>query len=164
MVTQREPEIVVRHTIVLPQEDRAAVTGVLTSAQYCDGIDTPENKKFVQAYQDKFQQFPGYYSDAGFVKAQVVVSALKTLKGAVSDPKKVAEGLRGVDIQAPRGPVEISTKTYSPVQNVYICQVKEVDGKLRNVPIKTYEKVQPQGPLSYDAWDKHFRHDSASRP
>jgi branched-chain amino acid transport system substrate-binding protein len=149
---------------VLPQEDRAAVTGVLTSAQYCDGIDTPDNQKFVQAYQAKFQQFPGYYSDAGYVKAQVVVSALKSLKGDVSDPKKVADALRGVAIQAPRGPVEISKKTYSPVQNVYICQVKEVDGKLRNVPIKTYEKVQPQGPLNYDAWEKHFRHDSAGRP
>jgi branched-chain amino acid transport system substrate-binding protein len=149
---------------VLPQEDPTAVTGVYTGAQYCDGIDTPENKKFVDAYRAKFNAFPGYYSDAGYVKAQILVQALKSLKGDYSDSKKVAEAMQSVTITAPRGPVEISKKTYSPIQNAYICQVKDVGGKLQNVPVKTYEKVQPEGPLSYDAWEKHFRHDSGARP
>jgi branched-chain amino acid transport system substrate-binding protein len=149
---------------VLPQEDPTAVEGVLTSAQYCDGIDTADNTKFVEAYKAKYGQFPGYYSDAGYVKAQVVVSALKALKGDVSDKAAVSKALKSVDITAPRGPVQISDKTFSPIQNVYICKVQMVDGALRNVPIKTYEKVQPQGPLSFDAWEKHFRHDSAGRP
>jgi branched-chain amino acid transport system substrate-binding protein len=149
---------------VLPQEDPAAVTGVLTGAQYCDGIDTPENKKFVDAYKAKFNALPGYYSDAGYVKAQVVVAAMTTLKGDPSDPVAVAKAMRAVSITAPRGPVKISDQTFSPIQNVYICQVKSVDGALRNVPIKTYENVKPEGPLDYATWEKHFRHDSAARP
>lgn len=149
---------------VLQQEDPSAVLGLTTSAQYGDAVDTPDNQKFVQAQQAKFNEFPGYSSDAGSVKAQAVVSALKSLEGDVPHPKKIAKALRRVDIKAPRGPVQISTKTYSPIQNVYICQVKEVDGTLRNVPIKTYQKVPPQGPLGYDDWLKHFDHDSATRP
>ena len=149
---------------VLPQEDPAAVLGVLTGAQYCDGIDTPENKKFVDAYKAKFNLFPGYYSDAGYVKAQILVSAMKSLKGDPSDKVAVAKALRAATFQAPRGPVKISDKTFSPIQNVYICEVKNVDGALRNVPIKTYENVQPEGPLDYATWEKHFRHDSAARP
>jgi branched-chain amino acid transport system substrate-binding protein len=131
---------------VLPQEDPAAVTGVLTGAQYCDGIDTPENKKFVDAYKAKFNALPGYYSDAGYVKAQVVVAAMTTLKGDPSDPVAVAKAMRAVSITAPRGPVKISDQTFSPIQ------------------IKTYENVKPEGPLDYATWEKHFRHDSAARP
>jgi branched-chain amino acid transport system substrate-binding protein len=149
---------------VLPQLNPAAATGVYTSAQYCDGIDTKENTDFVAAYKKKFNVFPGYYSDAGYVKAQILNQALKSLKGDVSNKDAVAKALKAANITAPRGPVSISNKTFSPIQNVYICQVKEVNGALQNVPVKTYEKVQPEGPLSYDAWEKHFRHDSAGRP
>ena len=149
---------------VLPQEDPAAVTGILTGAQYCDGIDTPENKKFVDAYKAKFNLFPGYYSDAGYVKAQILVAAMKTLKGDASDKEKVAKAMQAVKIEAPRGPVSISEKTHSPIQNVYICEVKSVDGALRNVPIKTYENNQPNGPLDYAKWEARFRHDSKARP
>ena len=149
---------------VLPQLNRDAALGVFTGAQYCDGIDTPENQEFVQAYREKFDLWPGYYSDAGYVKAQILVEALKSLDGDYSDPAAVAEALQSVNIEAPRGPVEISDKTHSPVQNVYICEVQEVDGVLRNVPIKTYENVPPEGPLEYEEWEAHFRHDSAGRP
>ncbi len=149
---------------VLPQLNPAAATGVLTGAQYCDGIDTPENKKFVDAYKSKFNLLPGYYSDAGYVKAQILVEALKALKGDASDKAAVAKALRSVKISAPRGPVTISDKTHSPIQNNYICQVKMVDGALRNVPIKTFQNVLPEGPLDFATWEAHFRHDSKSRP
>ncbi len=149
---------------VLPQLNREAALGVITGAQYCDGIDTPENQEFVQAYKEKFNLYPGYYSDAGYVKAQIMIEALKSLDGDYSDPKAIAKALQSVNIQAPRGPVEISEKTNSPIQNVYMCEVQEVDGDLRNVPIKTYESVPPEGPLEYEEWEAHFRHDSAGRP
>jgi branched-chain amino acid transport system substrate-binding protein len=149
---------------VLPQLNPEAALGVFTGAQYCDGIDTPENQEFVQAYQEKFNLYPGYYSDAGYVKAQILVEALKSLDGDYSDPEAVAKALQSVNIEAPRGPVEISEETHSPVQNVYICEVQEVEGALRNVPIKTFESVPPEGPLEFEEWEAHFRHDSAGRP
>lgn len=149
---------------VLPQLDRAAALGVFTGAQYCDGIDTPENTEFVEAYREKFDLLPGYYSDAGYVKAQIIIEAMKTLDGDASDKEAVAKAMQAVEITAPRGPVKISEKTKSPVQNVYICEVREVDGELRNVPIETFEEVLPEGPLEYEAWEEHFRHDSKGRP
>lgn len=149
---------------VLPQLNREAVLGVYTGAQYCDGIETPENQEFVTAYKEAFDLYPGYYSDAGYVKAQILTDALKSLDGDYSDPEAVAKALQSVNIEAPRGPVKISEKTHSPIQNVYICQVQEIDGELRNVPIKTYENVPPEGPLPYDVWEAHFRSDSAGRP
>jgi branched-chain amino acid transport system substrate-binding protein len=150
---------------VLPNEDPAAVQGdVYTGAQYCDGIDTPVNNTFVKDYQAAYHQFPGYYSDAGYVKAQILVSALRTVKGDTSDSAKLTQAMRQARVRAPRGPISISPKTYSPIQNSYICQVKKVGGKLREIPIKTYTNVQPQGPLDYNTWLSRFKHDSAGRP
>lgn len=150
---------------VLPSEDPAAVQGdVYTGAQYCDGITTPENTKFVNDYKAAYHQEPGYYSDAGYVKAQILVSALKSLNGNTSDPAAVTKAMRAANLNAPRGPVKISPTTFSPIQNSYICQVKPVDGVLRNVPIQTFTDVQPQGPLDFNAWQARFQHDSASRP
>jgi len=149
---------------VLPQMAPQDALGVLTGAQYCDGIDTPENTEFVTAYQAEYGALPGYYSDAGYVKAQIVLEAMESLDGDTSDAAAVADALKAASIEAPRGPVEISEQTLSPVQNVYICEVQEVEGELRNVPIHTYEAVPPEGPLEYDAWEEHFRRDSKGRP
>jgi branched-chain amino acid transport system substrate-binding protein len=150
---------------VLPSEDPAAVQGnVYTGAQYCDGITTPENTKFVSAYEAAYHQEPGYYSDAGYVRAQILVSALKSLNGDTSNPEAVSKAMRAASLDAPRGPIKISPRTFSPIQNNYICQVKNVNGVLRNVPIKTDTDVQPEGPLDYNTWQTRFEHDSASRP
>lgn len=149
---------------VLPSESEQAITGIYTDAQYCDGISSKANQKFVTEYKAKYHTYPGYYSDAGYVKAQILVSALKAVHGDASDHKALAKAMRAVQIQAPRGPVEISTATWSPIQSNYICQVKKVDGELRNVPIKTYPRMQPWGPLTKQAWLAHYKHDSSGRP
>jgi branched-chain amino acid transport system substrate-binding protein len=150
---------------VLPNESPTAVQGdVYTGAQYCDGIDTPENNKFVAAYRAAYNSVPGYYSEAGYVRAQILVAALKSLKGDTSDPTAVAKAMRSVNVTAPRGPLKISDKTFSPIQNSYICTVQKVEGVLRNVPLKTYTNVPPEGPLDYDTWLARFKHDGGARP
>jgi hypothetical protein len=67
-------------------------------------------------------------------------------------------------VTAPRGPLKISDKTFSPIQNSYICTVQKVEGVLRNVPLKTYTNVPPEGPLDYDTWLARFKHDGGARP
>lgn len=150
---------------VLPNEDPKAVVGnVYTGAQYCDGITTTANQKFVEAYKAAYNAYPGYYSEAGYVKAQILAAAIKSLQGKTADSKALIAAMRATNITAPRGPLKIDNKTFSPIQNNYICEVKMVNGALRNVPIKTYTNVQPQGPLTFQEWETHFQHDSAARP
>ncbi|GAA1791558.1 ABC transporter substrate-binding protein [Planosporangium flavigriseum] len=150
---------------ILPTMDPAATEGVYAGAQYCDGIDTPENKKFVETYHAANKRYPGYYAEAAYVRAQVLVSALKARNGDASDHKAMAKAMKQVTINAPRGPVSISDKSFSPIQNIYICQVKMVNGELRSIPIKTYEKVPPQGNvLDYATWEKNFKRYTQARP
>lgn len=149
----------------LPSEDPESIIGVRTDAQYCDGIDTPENKKFTEEYKSQYGTYPGYYSDAGYAKARLLIESLKKLNGVTSDKKAVVRAMRTTPIQAARGPVKLSgPPAYSPIQNIYICQVQNVNGTLRNVPIKTYTNVAPWGPLSEQAWIDEMKHDSAGPP
>jgi len=149
----------------LPAEAPEAALGLFTNAQYCDGIDTPQNTKFASEYHSAYNTYPGYYSDAGYTKARLLVTALKKLNGVTKNKKAVASAMRSTPIVASRGTVRLSgAPAFSPIQNIYICEVKQVAGALRNVPIKTYTAVKPWGALSQSAWEANFRKDSAGRP
>lgn len=149
----------------LPSEDPNAIAGVHTDAQYCDGIPSSENKKFTEEYKAQYGTYPSYYSDAGYTKARLLVDALKKLNGNTSDKKAVVRAMRTTPIVAARGPVKLSgPPAYSPIQNIYICQVQGVNGVLRNVPIKTYTNVPPWGPLTQSEWVAEVKHDSAAEP
>jgi branched-chain amino acid transport system substrate-binding protein len=128
--------------------------GVITALQYADAIDTPENKAFVDAYKAATGTYPSYYAESGNSTAKQVVEALKKLNGDTSDKAKVLEALKSTPIQAARGPVSVQTSTNSPIQTIYIRKVEMVGGHLRNVPIQTFQKVQPWGPLPQDQWQK----------
>jgi branched-chain amino acid transport system substrate-binding protein len=147
------------------RSDPASVLGLHTDAQYCDGINTPENQKFADEYHSKFGDYPSYYADTGYAKARLLVSALKKVKGDASDHKALANALKSTPIVAARGPVKLTgPPAFSPIQNIYICEVKTVNGQLRNVPIKTYANVPPWGFLSEATWEQQFRKDSVGRP
>ena len=139
--------------------------GVHTGAQYCDGITTPENQKFANEYKAQYGLYPGYYSDAGYAKARLLISAIQKLKGVVSDHKALIKAMKNVTIVAARGPVKLSgPPAYAPIQNIYICEVKQVNGELRNVPIKTYTNVAPWGAFPKAKWEEGFKKYSAARP
>lgn len=149
----------------LPSEDPAAVLGLHTGAQYCDGIPTPENQKFANEYKAQYGVYPGYYSDAGYTKARLLLSALQKVNGVTSDHKALMKAMKSTAIVAPRGPVKLSGgPAFAPIQNIYICEVKQVNGELRNVPIKTYANVQPWGALTESQWEEGFKKYSAARP
>jgi branched-chain amino acid transport system substrate-binding protein len=148
----------------LPAEDPAAVLGVRIAAQYCDGISTPENTKFANDYHATYGVWPGYYSDAGYTKYRLLLSALQKLKGDVSSRKNLVSALKSTPIQAPRGPVSLNSATWSPNENIYICEVQRVGADLRNVPIKTYRNVPPWGPFSQSEWLSVFTRNANARP
>ena len=149
---------------VLPGEASSAVMGDEMSAQYCDGINNPVNNKFTSLFSATYHTRPGYYAEAAYVHAELAVAALKGLHGDATNATAVAHALKTTPISAPRGPVTLSPRVDGPVQNDYICKVETVHGTLEDVPIKTYNSVQPWGTLPYATWVQEFDHDSVSRP
>ncbi len=138
--------------------------GTYVASQYCDDLPTTANQDFANAYHAKYGVYPAYYSEAGYTKAEILVDALKALHGDVTSGKALARAMLAVRIEAPRGPVSISSQTFSPIQNSYICKVEDVGGTLRNVPIVTDSSMQPWGFLSESTWLHDFAVESVGPP
>jgi branched-chain amino acid transport system substrate-binding protein len=115
--------------------------GIVTALHYSAALDTPANKKFVEAYEAKYSQVPSYYSEGTYVSCLALEKALQDIGGDVEDRDKLIAALRKVDLSnAPRGPIKID-QYGNPVENEYIRKVEKVNGKLQNTVVHTFPMV-----------------------
>jgi branched-chain amino acid transport system substrate-binding protein len=117
------------------------VLGVVTALHYSAALSTPANRKFVAAYEAKFNQVPSYYSEGTYVAGIALKAALETTGGDIENVDKFLTALRRVDLSdAPRGPMKFDDFG-NPVQNVYVRRVEKVNGRLQNTVIHTFPNV-----------------------
>ena len=121
-----------------------AAVGVISAVTYTDAVDNAESKRFVAAYQAKFNALPDLFSDYGFVGARVIAEALKLTDGD-TDQDKLAEAMVKVNFDAPRGPFRFDPTTHNPIQDIYICKVVEREGKVTSTVLFTAKQVQDPG-------------------
>ena len=101
---------------------------------YTDTLDNPVNKRFVAEFRDRFKEYPNLYSEYGYTAAQLLDEAGKTIDGDVGNKDKLAEAMKKAAFDAPRGPFRMDPVAHTPIQNVYISEVKKVEGdRLANV-------------------------------
>jgi branched-chain amino acid transport system substrate-binding protein len=133
------------HEDVLPQLDDKAVGLISNSLHYVAGIDSPENKKFVDGYAQKHKRLPSWFAESAYTAALWVKTAVDQIDGKVEDRAAFLKAMRSVKLKAPRGPVHLDEYD-NPIQNVYVSQVRKIKHPilgdvLINHPIKTYEAV-----------------------
>jgi branched-chain amino acid transport system substrate-binding protein len=116
--------------------------GVISPLIYSAALDTPANRKFVNAYRAKFGKVPSYFSETNYTSGRWIHEAVKALGGQVEDREKLLGALRRVEIaDAPRGPLKLDAAG-NPIQNVYIRRVeRNRDGELQNTVIATMPAV-----------------------
>lgn len=115
--------------------------GVVSAGWYSAGIDTPANKKFVDAVRAKYGADPGYYTVGAYMACEFLNNALEQVNGNVEDKKAFMKALRNVDIQeSPYGPVKVD-EYGQPIMDITIRKVEKKDGRLQNTVIKTYPAV-----------------------
>ncbi len=66
-------------------------------------VDTPEHKKFLEAYKAKFNDTPGWFSFVGYNSLKHLAAAIA--KAGSTDPDKVAAAMEGLEVDALVGPV-----------------------------------------------------------
>ena len=133
------------HEDVLPQFDDRAVGLVSNAVHYVAGVDTPENRAFVNAYVAKTKLMPSWFAESAYTAGLWTKAAIDSIKGNVEDREAFLKAMRTVRVTAPRGPVRLDAYD-NPVQNIYISQVRKqkhpvLGDILVNVPIKTYPDV-----------------------
>jgi len=120
--------------------------GVYSSMHYCDGLDIPANIAFKKAFKEKYNKEADAIAVQGYDTMRVILKALEATDGKVDDIKALQEAILAVRIDdSPRGHFYFD-EFGNAVQDIYIKQVKKVDGKLVNVAIKTYKDVSQFGP------------------
>jgi branched-chain amino acid transport system substrate-binding protein len=123
-----------------PGQGRAAI-GALSSSIYSDLLDTPENKKFIDAYRNRYKEIPGIFAESGYTTARIIDEATKAVGGDIEKRAEFAAAVGRLKMMTPRGPVRFDPVTHQAIQNVYIRKVIELDGELRNQVIDTVPEV-----------------------
>jgi branched-chain amino acid transport system substrate-binding protein len=122
--------------------DRAL--GAVTVLNYSTALDNDANKTFLKAYAaaNPGRPAPTFVTVVAYDTIGMIYETIRKLNGKVTGDEAV-KVLSGMKWNSPRGPISIDPKTRDIVQNMYIREVKRVNGKLVNAPIGTLKDVQP---------------------
>ena len=126
-----------------------AAVGVISALTFVDTLDNPQAKAFVAEFQAKYKSSPDLFSDYGYVGARAIAEALKLVDGDASDKDKLAEAMTKVKFDAPRGPFRFDPATHNPIQDIYIAQVIESNGKVTTKTLSTAAQIQDPGHKIY---------------
>jgi branched-chain amino acid transport system substrate-binding protein len=119
-----------------------AATGVTTGHFYSALHDSAENRAFVtEVRKANSNMRPNFMAVGGFDGMHLAYEALKKTNGD-TDGGKLVEAMKGMAWTSPRGPITIDPATRDIVQDIYIREVKEVNGELYNVELVTYPKIR----------------------
>ena len=121
----------------------ADAEGIISSAHFAEGFDSPATQKFVAEYEAAYKYFPSIYGFSHYSAALWLAEAINTVKGNIEDRPKFLEAVRKTVLTtSPLGrPVKLDDYG-NPIYDVFIRKVvKRPDGKYWNVPIETYPEV-----------------------
>jgi branched-chain amino acid transport system substrate-binding protein len=119
-----------------------AALGVITGHFYSANHDSPENKAFVAEVRKANNNMrPNFMCVGGYDAMHLAYAALERT-GGDTDGTKLIEAMKGMSWMSPRGPIAIDPATRDIVQDIYIREVKQVDGELYNVEFAKYEKIK----------------------
>jgi branched-chain amino acid transport system substrate-binding protein len=114
----------------LPAQQDAAV-GMFGGANWAPDLDNPQNKKFVTGYEAAYNSVPGSYAMQGYDAASLIDSAVKAVKGDLSNKDAVAAALKKADFVSLRGNFKFNVNGF-PIQDFYLTKVaKRPDGKFQ---------------------------------
>ena len=134
------------HEDAIPQIDDRAVGLISNTVHYVAGIDTPENKIFVDEYARRYKKLPSWFAESSYTSSMWTKAAIDSIKGNVEDRAAFLKAMRTVKItNAPRGPLVLDAYD-NPIQNMYITRLQKVKhpilgDQLMNIPVKTYKEV-----------------------
>jgi branched-chain amino acid transport system substrate-binding protein len=114
----------------LPAQQDAAV-GMFGGADWAPDLNNPQSKKFVAGYEAAYNSVPGTYAMQGYDAALLIDSAVKAVKGDLTNKDAVAAALKKADFASLRGNFKINVNGY-PIQDFYLTKVaKRPDGKFQ---------------------------------
>jgi len=122
----------------LPSMGDAAL-GAISGHNYSTSGNRPANKAFLDAWHKEYgeKSTPSGMSVSAWDSMDAIYYAIREQKGKV-DGQRTMELLKQYkNPNSPRGPISIDPETRDIIQNVYIREVRKVNGQLANVEMET---------------------------
>lgn len=118
--------------------------GAVTVLNYTTALDSDANRAFLKAYAAANPGRPPatFVAVAAYDTMGMIAETIRKLDGNVTGDKAMAI-LSNMKWDSPRGPISIDPASRDIVQNMYIREVKKVNGKLVNVPVGVLKDVAP---------------------
>jgi branched-chain amino acid transport system substrate-binding protein len=111
----------------LPAQGDAAV-GSKEVTHWNWDLDNPANKRFVADFVKKYNYTPSIFSESSYDVAQLIDSAVRDVKGNLSDKDALRKALEKAQIQSPRGSFRFNSNHFPIHANYVIEAVKKGDG------------------------------------
>ena len=117
--------------------------GLVTAMHYTAAHKSAANTTFVNAWHAEYgkDKDPDFFAVGAWDGMALIYDIVKKLDGKI-DGDRAMEVVKGWKFESPRGPIEIDPETRDIIQNVYICKVEKVNGRLANVEFETYTAVK----------------------
>jgi branched-chain amino acid transport system substrate-binding protein len=119
----------------LPAQQDAAL-GMYGGSNWAPNLDNPQNKAFVDAYLKAYNAVPASYAFQAYDAALLIDSAVRAVKGNLTDKDALRAALKKADFKSLRGAFKFNNNNY-PVQDFYLVKVaKRPDGKFETEIVK----------------------------
>ena len=109
-----------------PLKDETPVGWVVTGYPWY-AIDTPEHKRFLDAYQKKFNDYPRLGSVVGYVVMKSMAAGIA--KAGSTDTEKVVAAFSGLKMDGPLGAFEFRASDHQATMGAYVGKLALKDGK-----------------------------------
>lgn len=109
-----------------PLKDEAPVGWYVTGYPWY-GIDTPEHKKFLAAYQAKFNDYPRIGSIIGYTTLMAAVAGVK--RAGSPETEKMIAAFEGLEFDSPFGKLRFRPQDHQSTMGAYVGRTAVKDGK-----------------------------------
>jgi branched-chain amino acid transport system substrate-binding protein len=109
-----------------PLKDEAPVGWWVTGYPWY-AINTPEHKKFLDAYQAKYKDYPRLGSVVGYSTIMAAVAGLK--KAGELDTEKLVSAFEGLEFGTPLGKTKFRQQDHQSTMGAYVGKTALKDGK-----------------------------------
>jgi branched-chain amino acid transport system substrate-binding protein len=109
-----------------PMKDEAPEGWYVTGYPWY-GIDTPEHRKFLAAYQKRWNDYPRAGSVVGYATVMTVAAAIR--KAGSLDSEKLVEAMKGMKVDTPFGGIVFRALDHQSTMGSYVGRTGVKDGK-----------------------------------
>jgi len=101
--------------------------GRLPAGYPWDAIETAEHKRFLEAYEAKYHDYPRAGSISGYTTVIALAAALA--KAQSTDSEALARALEGLTVASPLGPSTFRAIDHQSTMGMYVGKIAMKDGK-----------------------------------